>query len=91
MDAQLSEVSDRIIDHVEQRLGRPVKGPVTPKSSLAHDLHLDSMESVNLLADLEDHYGVTMPVQMFQRASTLGDVARAVVDALQASSGRVSE
>lgn len=88
MTAELDEVSKRIIEHIEQRLGRPVKGPVTLRSNLATDLHLDSMESLNLLADLEDHYGVTMPAQMFRRASTLGDVAQAVTDALQASQGR---
>lgn len=90
MTERLEEVSKRIIEHIEQRLGRPVKGPVTLRSSLATDLHLDSMESLNLLADLEDHYGVTMPVQLFRRASTLGDVARAVVDTLDASHAKAS-
>lgn len=87
MTAQLEEVSNRIIEHIEQHLGRPVKGPVTLHSNLATDLHLDSMESLNLLADLEDHYGVTVPVQMLLRASTLGDVARAVVAVLEANQG----
>ncbi len=90
MYPHVNEVSDRIIAHVEQRLGRPVRGPVTPSSSLAADLNLDSMESLNLLSELEDHYGVTLPVQMFQRARTLGDVARGVAEALQSCAGRAS-
>ena len=90
MNATMTDVATRILQHVEHGLDRPVKGPVTLGSHLAHDLQLDSMESVALLAELEDHYGVTLPVQMFQRARTLSDVAQGVAEALQASAGRAS-
>jgi acyl carrier protein len=38
-----------------------------------------------MVADLEDHFDVTIPMDLFQNAETLGDVARAVVAALRAS------
>lgn len=82
MRVEYDDVVARVIEHVERQLDRPVRGPVTTSSHLTRDLHLDSMESLQLLSDLEDHYGVTMPVQLFQRAETLGDVARGVMDAL---------
>ncbi|MEY3211384.1 MAG: hypothetical protein RIT28_1865 [Pseudomonadota bacterium] len=88
MRVALNDVADRIIHHVENGLDRPVNGPVTVRSHLAQDLQLDSMESVALLAELEDHYGVTMPVQVFQRAQTLGDVAEAVVEVLERHGGQ---
>lgn len=90
MHPALDDVSARLITHIQERLGRPVRGPVTPTSNLAQDLHLDSMESVTMLAELEDHYGVTLPVQMFQRAQTLGDVARCVTEALAGQPGRAA-
>lgn len=89
MLVSLDDVCARMINHIEERLGRPVRGPVTAASNLVEDLHLDSMESVAMLAELEDHYEVTMPVQMFQRARTLEDVARAVVEVL-AQHGRAA-
>jgi acyl carrier protein len=88
MNATMTDVATRILQHVENGLDRPVKGPVTLGSHLAHDLQLDSMESVALLAELEDHYGVTLPVQVFQRAQTLGDVAQAVVEVLGRHGGQ---
>lgn len=77
------EVAARLLAHIEERLGRPVRGPVTLDSHLSRDLALDSMEAMQLLGDLEDHYGVTLPVQVLQRAKTLGEVADGVTEALR--------
>ncbi len=84
------DICARMVLYLEDQLGRPVKRPVTADSHLVHDLQLDSMESVTMLAELEDHYGVTMPVQLFQRARTVGDVAQSVADVLSQSGGAPS-
>jgi acyl carrier protein len=67
----------------EHLTGKPAQ--ITAQSHLVRDLALDSLQSFEMLADLEDFYGVTVPIDAFQSAETLEDVARAVTQVLQTS------
>jgi acyl carrier protein len=75
-------VLDRILTHLGENLERPLAGPLSAESHLVRDVGLDSMESVQMLSDLEDHFEITLPVQLLRDVETLGDVARAVSGAL---------
>jgi acyl carrier protein len=68
----------------EHRVERPTAA-ITAESHLIRDLGLDSLQSFEMVAELEDHFDVTIPLDLFQSAETLGDVARGVVAALRAS------
>ena len=40
-----------------------------------------------MVSDLEDHFGVTMPMEIFQSVETVGDVARAVTQVIAQERG----
>lgn len=75
----------KIFEYLEGHLAVKPATAISARSHLVRDLALDSMQSFEMLSDLEDHFGVTIPLDLFQSAETLEDVARAVMRVLQTS------
>jgi acyl carrier protein len=66
--------------------------PVTLDSSLDRDLGLDSLARVELLAHVENSFGVTIPERVFADAETVRDLLRAIEGSTSAkASGRITE
>ncbi len=77
----------KIFEYLEEhRIDRPT-AQITAQSRLLGDLGLDSVQSYELVADLEDHFDITMPLDLFERATTIEDVAHAVLRQISAESG----
>ncbi|MGH7294450.1 MAG: acyl carrier protein [Polyangiaceae bacterium] len=47
---------------------------------IQNDLGLDSLGVMELVADVETRFGVSIPSEMFDKIETVGDVARAVTE-----------
>ncbi|HEY1695737.1 MAG TPA: acyl carrier protein [Polyangiaceae bacterium] len=57
---------------------------IQPSDHIQNDLGLDSLGVMELVADVETRFGVSIPSEMFDKIQTVGDVAKAVT-ALQRS------
>lgn len=55
---------------------------ISAQSRLIHDLGLDSLTSFEMVSDLEDHFGVCVPMDLFQHVITVEDVVRAMLRVL---------
>lgn len=82
-DHSYEGVLAKIFEYLEERLTAKPAAAISARSHLVRDLALDSLQSFEMLSDLEDHFGVTIPLDLFQSAETLEDVARAVVQVVQ--------
>jgi acyl carrier protein len=82
-DQSYEGVLAKIFEYLEEHRNERPDVPISAQSQLVRDLALDSLQSFEMLADLEDHFGVTIPMDLFQNAMTLEDVARAVTQTLQ--------
>jgi len=51
---------------------------VTPDTTFSGDLDLDSLAVMDLLAAIEDHFDITVPLNMLPDLETVGQVAKAV-------------
>lgn len=51
---------------------------VTLEKTLRDDLDMDSFDEVNLLADLEDSFGITISDEEFANIKTVGEVVALV-------------
>lgn len=69
----------KIFEYLEEHTSERPAAPVTAQSRLVRDLGLDSLQSFEMISDLEDHFHITMPMEMFQDVETIEDVARAVL------------
>jgi 1-acyl-sn-glycerol-3-phosphate acyltransferase len=60
---------------------RKMARPVTLDSSISHDLGLDSLARIELLARIGKSFGVTLPERVFMDVETPRDLLRAIVSA----------
>lgn len=51
-------------------------GPIDENTELTSDLHLDSLQIMNLLLSIEDQFDISIPVNVLADVSTIGDLAR---------------
>lgn len=79
--AELTEVVSLIVKHLEQTLDDPPE--LSASSTLLEDAQLDSMQSFEMVAALEDHYGIEIPFEALQNVKTIEDVAESVVELLR--------
>ncbi len=79
----------KIFEYLEEHASERPAVPVTAHSRLIHDLGLDSLQSFEMVADLEDSLGITIPMDLFQGVETLEDVARAVLRVVDNDGGDV--
>jgi len=52
--------------------------PIRPTDEIVNDLGLDSLGVMELVADVETRFGVSIPSDVFDKISTVSDVAKAV-------------
>ena len=65
-----------------KRVGRPGLTP-TLKSELLADLEFDSIQVIELVAELEDHFNVSIPLNELPRIKTVQDMTAALGRLLQ--------
>jgi len=51
-------------------------------TTFAHDLELDSLSVMDMLAAIEDHFDVTVPLNILPDLETIGHVAEAIKNIL---------
>ena len=72
-DETLQVTTDILKNHVD--IGRAI----VPGDHIQHDLGLDSLGVMEVVADIEDSFNVTIPTDTLTSVATVEDVARALV------------
>jgi len=83
-EQNLDDILDNMDKYLRSNLDRPLPESMSADTRLVAELNLDSLEGLQLLADLEDHYGIALGVNVLRGAETLGDVANVVLTAVNA-------
>jgi len=63
---------EKVISIVSEQLGVP-KEEITRESSFIDDLKADSLDVVELVMELEDEFGVSIPDEDYEKIRTVGD------------------
>ena len=71
-DETLKVTCELLRRHVEE------SRTIRPGDNIQHDLGLDSLAMMELVSDVETRFGVNIPSDMFERISTVEDVAKIV-------------
>jgi acyl carrier protein len=72
-DETLQITTDIIKRHVD------VERAIRPNDHIQNDLGLDSLAVMEVVADIEDRFNVSIPTDMLSNLATVEDVARALV------------
>ena len=68
----MSEIETKVKAIIVDKLGVD-ESEVTPEASFTGDLGADSLDTVELIMDLEKEFGVTIPDEEAEKIITVGD------------------
>ncbi|MDR1330414.1 MAG: acyl carrier protein [Oscillospiraceae bacterium] len=71
---------EKVAKAVADRTGREVS-EITAETDVREDLGMDSLDAVELLMELEEEFGITLPSEKTADLKTVGEIA-ALIDAL---------
>ena len=67
----MAEVVERVIDIVAEQLGVD-KEKVSPDTSFVNDLGADSLDTVELVMELEEEFNINIPDDAAEKIETVG-------------------
>ena len=70
-----SSVRDRVIEIVCDQMGQP-KDKVSEETSFINDLGADSLDTVELVMELEDEFDLNIPDDEAEKIRTVGDAIK---------------
>ena len=68
----MSEISEKVKQLIVEKLSVDAND-VKDEASFTNDLGADSLETVELMMDLEKEFGITIPEEESEKISTVGD------------------
>jgi len=77
--ADQNTIAERIIEIVAEKMDKP-KEEITPEKSFVNDLGADSLDTVELMMDIEDEFDVSIPEEEAQKIVTIGDAIKYVTE-----------
>ena len=66
---------DKLKKTIAEQLGVD-EGEITPESHFIDDLGADSLDTVELVMQLEEEYGIEIPDEDAEKLQTVGDVSK---------------
>ena len=82
MDGPTPEEIARDTLAILRRVGKPGLEP-TLQSEFQADLEFDSIQVIELVAELEDHFNVSIPLNELPKVKTVGDMTLALSRLMQ--------
>ena len=73
----MSELVDKVMDIVCKQLNVS-KDKLSQETSFVNDLSADSLDLVELVMELEDQFGVSIPDEEAEKIQTIGDAIKYV-------------
>ena len=71
----MASIADRVVEIICNQLG-VTKDKVTPETSFVNDLQADSLDTVELMMELEEEFGVSIPDEDAQQITTVGQAIK---------------
>jgi len=75
-EASPSDIFEKICELLKPY--NPENRPITLQSGIVSDLEVDSVAVFDLVMALEDHYDVSIPMEMVSDIKTVGELVNAV-------------
>jgi acyl carrier protein len=81
----VASVADRVIEIVAEQLGAD-KDKVSPDTSFVNDLGADSLDTVELVMELEEEFDINIPDDAAEKIQTVGQAIAFIEEASPSSS-----
>ncbi|MFA6200823.1 MAG: acyl carrier protein [Bacteroidales bacterium] len=68
----MSEIATKVVAIVVDKLGVE-ESQVTPESNFTSDLGADSLDTIELIMEIEKEFGISIPDDQAEKITTVGD------------------
>jgi acyl carrier protein len=82
---QVASVQERVIDIVAEQLGAD-KEKITVDTHFVNDLGADSLDTVELVMELEEEFDINIPDDVAEKIQTIGQAVRHIDESVKSSS-----
>ncbi len=82
MSSSTTEIEVKVIEIVSKQLG-VAKEKITRQSSFVNDLGADSLDTVELVMEIEDAFDLSIPDEAAEKIQTVGDAIKYIEDHLR--------
>ena len=73
----MSEIDSRVKAIIVEKFGVS-ESEVTPEANFTNDLSADSLDRVELIMEIEDEFGISIPEDAAEKIATVGDAVKFV-------------
>ncbi len=80
----MASVAERVIEIVAEQLGVN-KEQITPETSFVNDLGADSLDTIELVMELEEEFDINIPDEASEKIQTVGQAIEHIERAVQGS------
>ena len=77
----MSEIEARVKQIIVEKFA-VMESQVTPEASFTNDLSADSLDRVELIMEIEDEFGISIPEDQAENIATVGDAVKFVEQAV---------
>lgn len=79
----MEDIASKVIAIIVDKLGVD-ESEVRPEASLTNDLGADSLDTVELIMEFEKQFGLSIPDNIAEKISTVGDAIKYIEDNVNA-------
>lgn len=76
----MASIEERVIDIVSEQLGVD-KAKITPDTSFVNDLGADSLDTVELVMELEEEFDISIPDEAAEKIQKVGEAIKFIEEA----------
>jgi len=80
----VASVAERVIEIVAEQLGVS-KDQIKPETSFVNDLGADSLDTIELVMELEEEFDINIPDEASEKIQTVGQAIEHIEQAVQGS------
>jgi len=80
-----TEIEDKVIQIVSEQMSVD-KGEISKETSFVNDLNADSLDTVELVMELEDEFDLTIPDEDAENLKTVGEAISYITKHLESNS-----
>ena len=80
-DVDIQAIQDKVIDIISEQMGVD-KSEITRETSFINDLNADSLDTVELVMELEEEFDINIPDDVAEKIQTVGQAVDHIQEAI---------